>query len=309
MQTILGAGGAIGAPLAKELTAYTNRIRLVSRKPVKVNEGDELFPADLTDRDQVFKAVAGSEVVYLVIGFPYDVKIWRKEWPALMRNVIDACREHQCKLVFFDNVYMYSREAIPHMTETSPVNPVSKKGKIRSAIAQMLQDEIKQGGLTALIARAADFYGPVTGNTSVLNELVYKNFLKGKKANWFASADKKHTYTYVPDAAKATAMLGNAPDCFNQVWHLPTNQQALTGKEFIQLFAAKMNVAPRFSVLPQWMASLIGLFVPIMKELAEMFYQYDRDYIFDSSKFDKRFQFTPMGYEEGIAATINAGKN
>lgn len=44
MQTILGAGGAIGIDLAKELLAYTDKIRLVSRNPVKVNAGDELFP-------------------------------------------------------------------------------------------------------------------------------------------------------------------------------------------------------------------------------------------------------------------------
>lgn len=304
MQTILGAGGTIGLPLAKELATYTNKIRLVSRKPVKVNEGDELFPADLTDRSQVFNAIAGSEVVYVVIGFPYDIKVWRKEWPTLMRNVIDACKEHKAKLVFFDNVYMYDKTAIPHMTEESPVNPPSKKGKVRAAIFQMLMDEVKQQKITALIARAADFYGPGKGNTSVLNEVVYKNFLKGKKANWFASADKKHTFTYVQDAAKGTAILGNTPDAFNQVWHLPTNQQALTGREFITLFAKAMNVEPKLSVLPQWMASAIGLFMPVMKELAEMFYQYDREYIFDSSKFNKRFNFTPGTYEEGVNATV-----
>ncbi|MRG47169.1 NAD-dependent epimerase/dehydratase family protein [Chitinophaga sp. SYP-B3965] len=304
MQTILGAGGTIGQPLAKELAAYTNKIRLVSRKPVKVNEGDELFPADLTDRSQVFKAIEGSAIVYLVIGFPYSIKVWRKEWPALMRNVIDACKEYKAKLVFFDNVYMYDKTAIPHMTEESPINPPSKKGKVRAAILQMLMDEVKQQQLTAVIARAADFYGPGKGNTSVLNEVVYKNFLQGKKANWFASAEKKHTYTYGPDAAKGTALLGNTPDAFNQVWHLPTNPNALTGRQFIELFAKEMNVAPKFSALPQWMASAIGLFVPIMKELAEMFYQYDRDYIFDSSKFNKRFQFTPTTYEEGIRATV-----
>ena len=35
MQTILGSGGALGIPLAKELKKYTNQIRLVSRSPKK----------------------------------------------------------------------------------------------------------------------------------------------------------------------------------------------------------------------------------------------------------------------------------
>ena len=304
MQTILGAGGAIGKFLARELAAYTDQIRLVSRNPEKENPGDELFPADLTDREQVLQAVEGSDVVYLTIGFPYNIRIWRSQWPALMRNVIEACRIHGSRLVFFDNIYMYDRNALSPMTETTPVNPSTKKGKVRAQIAQMLMQEVEQGNITALIARSADFYGPGTGQTSVMNELVYKNFLKGKKANWFADAHKKQSFTYTQDAAKATAMLGNTPDAFNQVWHLPTHPAVLTGEEWIQLFARIMKTAPRYSVMPQWLASTIGVFVPIMKELAEMFYQYDRDYIFDSSRFERRFQFRPTTYEEGVIATV-----
>ena len=53
MQTILGANGTIGSVLATELRKYTENIRLVSRNPKKVNERDELFPADLSQQDQV----------------------------------------------------------------------------------------------------------------------------------------------------------------------------------------------------------------------------------------------------------------
>lgn len=69
MQTILGSGGAIGTELAKALTPFTKDIRLVSRNPKKVNETDHLFPADLTDKEQISKAIAGSEVCYLTVGF------------------------------------------------------------------------------------------------------------------------------------------------------------------------------------------------------------------------------------------------
>ena len=76
MQTILGAGGPIGIELAKALTAYTSKIRLVNRNPVKVNETDQLLAADLSDRKKVFEAVQGSSVVYVTVGFPYNLKIW-----------------------------------------------------------------------------------------------------------------------------------------------------------------------------------------------------------------------------------------
>ena len=207
MQTILGSGGAIGIPLAKELKKFTNQIRLVSRNPKKVNETDELYPIDVNDITQIDKAIAGSEVVYVVIGFEYKLSVWQKIWPSFMKAVIDACKAHNAKLVFFDNVYMYDKSSMPHMTETSPIHAPSKKGEVRQQLHEMIMNEVEKKNLTALIARSADFYGP-DNKSSALNMMVADNFMKGKKAQAFGDINKIHTYTYTPDAAKATALLG-----------------------------------------------------------------------------------------------------
>lgn len=303
MQTILGAGGTIGKDLAKALPQYTDQIRLVSRNPKAVNPGDELMSADLTDAEAVSRAVAGSKVVYLTVGYDYDTKVWREKWPPTMRNVIAACRQHGAKLVFFDNVYMYDRDYLSPMTEDTPVRPTSRKGEIRADIARMLTDAMQAGTVTALIARAADFYGP-NNDKSVLVETVVKNLKKGKAANWMAGLDRVHTFTYTPDAARATALLGNTPDAYGQVWHLPTHTDRLTGRQWVELLAREMNAKPKVSTLPLWMMGLLGLFVPIMKEIREMAYQYDRDYFFDSSKFTKRFGMEPTPIAEGIRETV-----
>lgn len=306
MQTILGANGTIGSLLAKELRAYTKSIRLVSRNPVKVNDEDELFPADLTNPELVDKAVAGSEVVYLLVGFEYKLSVWKQNWPKLMQSVIDACIRHNAKLVFFDNVYLYDRSAIGHMTEESKVNPPSEKGIVRKQVAGMLMEAVQKGRLQALIARSADFYGP--GNQkSFLVEVVYKNFLKGKKANWFMNADKIHSFTYTPDAAKATALLGNTPDAWNQVWHLPTDPQRITGREMVSLFANEMKQPDKLSVMPMWLLRLLGIFIPFLREMPEMMYQYSQDYFFDSSKFSQRFALQATPYAEGVKTLVKEG--
>ena len=307
MQTILGANGTIGQVLAKELLSYTDKIRLVSRNPRKVNESDELFAADLSNPENVDKAVEGSEVVYLVVGFDYKLNVWEEKWPKLMRAVLDACIKYNSRLVFFDNVYMYDINAIPHMTEESLINPPSRKGAVRKHIAQMILDEVKAGKLLALIARSADFYG-ADNEKSVVMEIGYKNLKKGKSANWFINADKKHSFTFTPDAAKATALLGNTVDAYNQVWHLPTDKNILTGREFVNLFAKELNVKSRVLVMPMWLIKLMGLFVPVLKEMPEMMYQYDRDYFFDSSKFEKRFKFNTTTYQEGVRITVENDK-
>lgn len=306
MQTILGSGGAIGNELAKALTHYTNEIRLVSRNPKTVNPGDALMSADLTDKGQVYNAVESSEIVYLTVGLPYNTKIWENTWPVIMKNVMEACIHFDAKLVFFDNIYLYDCNCLDGMTEETPINPCSKKGKVRETIARMLMDEVENGNLTALIARSADFYGPAIGGNSVLTESVFDNLAKGKKADWLGSVNFKHSFTYTPDAGKATALLGNTPDAFNDVWHLLTQSNPFTGKEWIEAIASELDKEPNYRVLSKGMAKIAGLFVPVIKELGEMMYQYDRDYVFDSSKFEKRFNMKPTMYLKGIQEIVNS---
>jgi len=304
MQTILGSGGTIGIELAKALKKFTSEIRLVSRNPKKVNSTDELFSADLLNADDVRKTIEGSSIVYVTVGFSYSAKVWQKTWPKFMRNVIAACKEFQSKLVFFDNIYMYDSNHLNHMTERTPINPPSKKGKVRAEIAKMILDEVENGALTALIARCADFYGPGITRNGVIREMIFNKFEAGEKANWMSSASYLHSVTYTPDAGKATALLGNTEDAYNQVWHLPTAANPLTGKEWIEAIASEMGVKPTYQVAPKFLIRLMGLFAPMMRELPEMMYQYDRDYVFDSSKFENRFDFEPTSYLDGIRAVV-----
>lgn len=307
MQVILGGGGAIGNELAKALKAYTDNIRIVSRTPQKVNEDDDLFAADLTDATAVNKAMEGASIVYLTAGLPYKTSVWQEQWPRLMQNVISACRQHGAKLVFFDNIYLYDKKSVPHLTEDAPVNPPSKKGAVRAILSKLFLDEVAKGTLTGMIVRAADFYGPAIGN-SMLQETVLKTLKKGKAAIWMGDKTKVHSFTYTPDAARATALLGNTPDAYNQVWHLPTSSEKLTGQDWINLFAETLQVKPKTMTVSKLMVQIMGLFNPLMKEMVEMMYQYNQDYFFDSSKFRKRFpDFKETPYREGVKAVVAAG--
>ena len=303
-QTILGAGGAIGKGLAKELTIYTKDIRLVSRNPVMVNTGDELFPADLTSRENIFKAVAGSEVVYVTVGFEYKSSAWQQIWPPFIRNVVDACIKNNARLVFFDNVYAIGGDHVNHITEESPISPSSKKGRVRAEVDQIILDAIGNGKLNALIARSADFFGTDRQN-SILMILVYDNLIKGKKAQWLCDANKVHSISYTPELAKGTAMLGNTPGAFGQIWNLPTDAGKLTGQDWVNLFAKEMQTDNDLRVLPNWLLKGLGIFIPVMRELPEMNYQFDRDYFFDSSKFNRRFNYTPITNEAAVKETVN----
>lgn len=305
MQTILGAGGAIGKELAKALTHYTADIRLVSRNPEKVNPGDQVLSADLTVSSEVSMAVEGSDIVYLTVGLPYKTKVWESTWPGIMQNVIDACIAHGAKLVFFDNIYLYSGDHLNPITENSRVDPPSKKGAVRAQLVEMIWDAVENRKLEAVIARCADFYGPKVKDVSLLTELVLVPLSEGKTANWLVNDKVKHAFTFTEDAGKATALLGNSPQAYGRAWHLPTAQNPPTGKEWVEMAAKQLGAKPKYRVVSKGMVKFLGFFIPIMRSIHEMLYQYDKDYVFDSSDFEKTFAYTPTPYSEGLSKVIN----
>lgn len=220
----------------------------------------------------------------------------------IMRNTIDACKATGARLVFFDNVYMYGIVK-GKMTESTPFNPSSIKGGIRAEIDETLLKEMNSGSLQAIIAKSADFYGPRAKSTSVAGIMVFDKMKNGKKSQWFVNANQPHSFTYTPDAAKGLYMLATTASAYGQTWHLPTASPALTGNQFVSVAAKYMHAKSGVQVLPKWMISALGLFVPIMKELGEMAYQNEFAYEFDSSKFENTFNFKPTTYEDGIRET------
>jgi len=301
MITILGGGGSIGNELAKLLIAKKQPLRIVGRKPRPTHGVTETVAADLTHKDQTIRAVAGSSIVYLLVGLKYDHEVWQETWPCIMSNAIEACKGAGAKLIFFDNVYMYGRVSGP-MTEETPFNPCTKKGEVRAKIATTLINEGKSGALTAMIARSADFYGPDALN-SVPNRLVFEPFAHKQKASWLVNDSVPHSYTYTPDAAESLVRLAERPTAWNQTWHVATAPNPLAGKEFVALAAKEFGIAPKYRILSRPMIRIAGWFNPQVAESYEMLYQSDSPYLFDSSKFAREFGFAGTPYVDGIRTT------
>lgn len=297
MHTILGAGGPVANSLTNVLSEAGESVRFVSRKKIQTSGSTSWIGADLKDYEQVKKAVHGSAIIYMCAGLQYNKKVWAIEWPLIMQNLIDTAKSTGARIIFFDNVYMYGRlQGI--MTENTPYNPSSIKGEIRARIAEQLMSEAKAGNIKATIARAADFYGAETLN-SFYDSMVLAKYAKKQKAMWLGNAGTKHSFTYIPDTGKALYVLAKDTQSDNQVWHLPT-APALTGTEFIHLAANIFNVKPKYMRVSKVLLNAIGLFDKVIHETAEMYYQYQYDYIFSSQKFEKAYDIKPTPYAEGI---------
>lgn len=298
MHIILGAGGPVANALTKELAKANQPVRLVSRKPITTSGNATWQKADLLNQDEVFSAVKEASVIYLCAGLQYDQKIWAAQWPVIIQNAIGAAKQTGARLIFFDNVYMYGLVS-GKMTEETPDRPSSVKGEVRAKVATTLMDEVKAGNVRASILRAADFYGAGNSTNSVFDSMVLDKFAKKQTAIWLGNPAKLHSLTFVPDAGKALFLLGQNPQSVNQIWHTPT-APALTGKQLIELAAKVFQAKPKFYSINKTMLRLIGIFDKNSNGAVEMFYQYDHDYVFDSTTFDTFFNVKPTSYETGI---------
>ncbi len=303
MDVILGANGPIGRNLAVSLQRdFARPLRLVSRRPQKIHDHDQLLSADLLDAAQTRHAVTGAETVYLTAGLPMDTRLWQRQWPPIMRNVIDACAAEGARLVFFDNTYMYPQTAAAQ-TEDTPFQPHGAKGRVRAAIARDLLHAMGQGRVQALICRAPEFYGP--GETqSITNRSILDRLRQGQRPRVMLRDDTLRTLIYTPDAARAMAWLGNAADAYGQTWHLPCDDQRLTYREFVALASSVFGGDGRYSVVKAWQLRLAGLFDAQLRDAAELLPRYRVDNLFVSDKFQQRFPDFPITrLQDGLAAS------
>jgi len=299
--TILGAGGSVGNALTYQLLKTNEDIRLVSRSGFAI-PGTKSYKADLLSYSETLASVRESDIVYLCAGLPYDSSIWKDQWPRIMKNTIDACKDVNAKLIFFDNVYMYGKVS-GKMIETTAFNPCSKKGEVRAKVAMMLETEIANNNINSIIARSADLYGPHAAKTSILYILAIERLMKGKGAQWLLDVETLHSFTYTNDCANGMILLSKCDECYNKTWHLPT-YNPLDGETLIHMIAKDLGRDPDYTVLNRWMLWASGLFNKTVAESYEMLYQSEYNYYFDSTKFNRFFDYKPKSYFEGIRDTV-----
>jgi nucleoside-diphosphate-sugar epimerase len=255
--------------------------------------GVEYAAVDAEHAEQLVAATTDVDVLYVTLAIPYGTAAWQQSWPVVMRNVIAAAKANGCKITFLDNVYMYGL-VDGAMTEASPIAPVSKKGEVRAQVADMLLAAM-QDGVVATIGRSADFYGPDTR----MSNRFFEGAAREGIATWMGSPDVLRTWSYTLDNAKALAILGNDARADQKVWHMPA-APAMDGHAFIALASEVLGKPLQTVLVPEPTDAGRAAFAQQMPELADMLYQYENDYIFDTTAFQQTFGMAPTSYEAGF---------
>jgi nucleoside-diphosphate-sugar epimerase len=263
--------------------------------------------ADISDPAQAAAAVAGAQVVFQCTSPAYHQ--WPAKFPALQASVVDAAAAAGALLVVAENLYGYG-PGTGLLTEDRPLTATTRKGAVRARLWQDLAAAHQAGRLRVVAGRASDFYGPGVGAGSVVGDRFFGALLRGKPAEVLGDPDRLHTYTYIADFGEALVALSETGATWGRAWHVPS-APAVTTRSFAAQATDLAGVAvpgtgPRLRRLAPWQLRLVGLGVPAVREMPEMMYQFEQDWVVDYSAYAAAVggRATPM--RTALAATVAA---
>jgi nucleoside-diphosphate-sugar epimerase len=302
LHVVLGAGGGIGSAVVGELAARGRRVRAVSRTGrIQAPPGVEVRPGDVSTVEGAIQACTDAAVVYHCAQPGY--RRWRQDFLPLTRAILDGAAAAGAKLVLADNLYMYGPVAGP-MTEDLPYAATNPKGRVRAQMAELLLAAHRAGKLRTTMGRASDYHGPGGINT-VNGPTIFAAALKGRTARWIGPLDTPHSVSYLPDIARGLAVLGEHAEADGQAWHLPA-AEPVTGRQFLELVFAELGRPAKLAGLSRGMQRTLGLVNPTVRELGETWYQRDRPFVLDATKFQRTFGALPATpHPQAVAGTLD----
>ena len=292
--------GPVGSTTARLLAERGEQVRVVSRSGGTSTDGIEHVALDAADGAALTQAARGAAALYNCANPAYHR--WATDWPPIAGALLDAAEATGAVVVTTGNLYGYGPVDGP-ITEDLPLAAPGTKGRVR---ARMWEDALARhetGRIRATEARASDFFGEGVGDNGHL-ERTLKAVLAGTKARVLGDPDVPHSWTYVPDLARALVTLAGDDRAWGRAWHVPT------GAPYSQREAAdriaRLAGVPTVPVRPvPWgLVRAAGVVVPLLRELQETRYQFDGPFVVDSSAFTRTFGDVATPADDALAATI-----
>lgn len=294
MHVVFGAG-QVGSGLARTLVARGERVRVVRRGSTAV-EGAELASGDARDPAFVRAATEGAAVVYHCMNpSAYRSATWEAELPALGDALLGAAHANGFKLVCLDNLYGYG-PVEGHRVEDTPMAAEGRKSRVRVAWDAALRGS----GIRWASGRAGDFFGPGVADQSLFSPRLLSAIAGGSTAWLVGDPAAPHAFGYVPDVVDGLLALGTSDA--EGVWHLPTH--TLPPAELVRQLAEALGTPAKVRAVPGWVLSVAGPFVPLLGELRETLYQWDRPFLVDDRKFRARFPGVGATTAQAVADTV-----
>lgn len=308
---LFGAAGAAGQIIAAALSAAGRDYRVVgrSRQPLEAAFGRDPHAEIVTwnpdDPASIRAAAAGLQTVIYLVGVPYDQFAAH---PPLMEKTLEGVTAAGVeRLILIGTVYPYGRARGNPISEDHPREPHTFKGRMRLAQENLVLAAHGHHGLSTLVLRLPDFYGPCI-ERSLLNG-VFEGAANAKRAQMVGPIDVPHEFIYLPDVGPVVERLTRTPEAYGRWWHL-AGTGTLTQREVARQAYALAGRAPKLMVAGKTMLRVLGLFNPLMRELVEMNYLMTEPVVLDDSALTKLLgPIAKTSYEEGIRRCFEAARD
>lgn len=294
---VLGSG-PVGRAVVGSLRARGIDAVVVTRSGTEV-DGARAETCDVLDTDRLASLLAGADAVYQASQPEYHR--WPEEFPPMQNSIIEAASRSGSVLVVVENLYAYGHVK-GLMTEALPLSATTRKGRARAQLWRDLEAAHAAGRVKVTAGRASDFFGPFAHGSQV-GERFFPPILKGGKAEVFGNPGARHSYTYVVDFGEALVRLALDERSLGRAWHVP-NAPAPTNAEFLSLAAEIAGTEPRSVRRGAMALRMAGMFIPPARELVEMLYEFEEDFVVDHSAYAAIFGDHSTALRESLATTI-----
>ncbi len=272
---VLGATGGIGGEVARRLRARGWNVRTLHRDATRMAAGQPGFTwlqGDAMRREDVVSAARGVSLIVHAVN-PPGYRNWGELVLPMLDNTLEAARETGARILLPGTVYNYGPNAFPDVDETSPQNPVTRKGAIRAEMERRLRAAAASGEAKVLIVRAGDFFGPKAGNNWFSQGLVKP----GQSVTVINSPGKQgigHQWAYLPDVAETMVQLVEREEALEAfaTFHMNGHWDD-DGTRMVEAIRRAVGTPGlKLSAFPWWVLGLASPFVPLFRELKEMRY-------------------------------------
>ncbi|QIP16982.1 NAD(P)H-binding protein [Spirosoma aureum] len=310
---VLGATGSIGYAVTANLLDRQLPVTILVRNRAKA---EALFPnqptltiieGDVQDADLLNRLAADKDFIFHGINYPYNK--WFGTMDVATQKVIDAARPTKATIVFPGNVYNFGNTKEPIREDSRP-NPCTRKGRLRVEIESLLEQAATAGQCRVMNVRLPDFWGPNVLNAGIAP--IFENALTDKAMPWILNADVPHQLVFTKDAGEIIVRLmlrewalgEQSTEQPYQVWNYGGITLPSIRTWFGQISALTGNPL-KVQVYSHLLITVLGLFMPIMREVKEMLYLYENTILLDDRKVMALFpDFQPTPMNEALTETL-----
>ncbi|WP_299292418.1 NAD-dependent epimerase/dehydratase family protein [uncultured Tateyamaria sp.] len=290
---VLGAKGRFGRAAAQ---AFANAGWNVVRAGRGLS-GAGTVEVDATDAAALSLVCMGHDVIVNAVHPPYTE--WEGTVPRVTDAVITAARKSGATVMLPGNIYNYGNLLPNRLTERTPWVGNYRKAKIRIR----MEDTYRDSGVRTIVLRAGDFIeASKSGNW--FDTYIAHKAAKGQ-VTYPGPRDQVHAWAYLPDMARAMVGLAEQRASFEAYEEFGFGGYALTGEEMVALIEKAVERPMRVQAFPWWFLKVAQLWSPLMREVLEVRYLWERPHFVDDAKLRAQLpQFQPTPASTAIAEVL-----